>query len=436
MQPCRGARAVFEFVGGERHRANLSWTARRRRSSTDARWSAVILAVSVGNAEAISSNATTLLLGVGAVLGTDATQDHRTVAKARSVKPIGHPGIASAYHHSHQAVGIHHRLMCVQAGLVTAVVNRLPPRVAERIAPVNPLGWFNFEDQRLFRVEFPSPDHGLVLRGRAYRGAIDRRQKAVRRRRRTELQEEVEIVVHEIAECDQLPRHHHVGIDVDGLRPHRITDPFDAQGRRRLGVPVVEEVPNGQRRMGTVDRHPVTVVFVGGQHHLEVAVAVGDQLVDQSIRGGGDAIHRLQPDIPCGATVAGQSIALPTAHRRAGVQTVRTFHPPGEDVAGAGALDAQNRIGIESQRLVDTSGQQHQQMPHSRREIDPISACGIGFDDLRGSVELVASDATTPQASPRHRPPAPRWTPRRWSAATTPSMAVQRSHRHRFCMHS
>jgi len=76
-------------------------------------------------------------------------------------------------------------------------------------------------------------------------------------------------------------------------------------------------------------------------------------------------------------------------HRRAGVQTVRTFHPPGEDVAGAGALDAQNRIGIESQRLVDTSGQQHQQMSHSRSEIDPISACGIGFHGPRGSVELV-----------------------------------------------
>ena len=52
--------------------------------------------------------------------------------------------------------------------------------------------------------------------------------------------------MHEIAECDQLPRHQHVGIDVDGRMPHRITDPLDAQRRRRLGVPVVEEVPNRQ----------------------------------------------------------------------------------------------------------------------------------------------------------------------------------------------
>src|ERR1700678_2468891 len=86
MQPCCGARAVFEFVGREPHRANLSWTARRRRSSTDARWSAVVLAVSAGSAEETSSNATTLLLGVGAVL---------VRTQRRIIAPLLKPAVSS-----------------------------------------------------------------------------------------------------------------------------------------------------------------------------------------------------------------------------------------------------------------------------------------------------------------------------------------------------
>src|SRR6201986_5476157 len=86
MQPCCGAGAVFEVLGGKRHRANLSWTARGRRSSTDARWTAVILALSMGNAEAISSNATTLLLGVGAVL---------VRTQRRIIAPLLKPAVSS-----------------------------------------------------------------------------------------------------------------------------------------------------------------------------------------------------------------------------------------------------------------------------------------------------------------------------------------------------
>ena len=51
--------------------------------------------------------------------------------------------------------------------------------------------------------------------------------------------------------------------------------------------------------------------------------------------------------------------------------------------------DAQDRIGVEPQHLVDTRGEQHQQMPHSRGEIDSISARRVGFHDLRGFAEPV-----------------------------------------------
>ena len=168
---------------------------------------------------------------------------------------------------------------------------------------------------------------------------------------------------------------------------YRVTDPLDSQRRRGLGVPVVEEVPHRQRGMRTVDPHPVSVVLLGGQDHLEVPVGVGVEFVDQCIRGRGDTVHRLQPHIPGCATVTEEPIALTTAHRGAGVQAVRTLHSPCDDVVSARALDAQDRIRIEPQCLVDTGGQQHQQMPHPCREIDQISACGIGFDDLCRLVE-------------------------------------------------
>ena len=94
VETCRGARSVFEFVGRECHTANLSCTARRRRSRTDARSSAVTLLVSAGNADAMSSKDTTRALGVGAVFGAHATKDHCAVAMAGGVEPVRHSGIA------------------------------------------------------------------------------------------------------------------------------------------------------------------------------------------------------------------------------------------------------------------------------------------------------------------------------------------------------
>ena len=51
--------------------------------------------------------------------------------------------------------------------------------------------------------------------------------------------------------------------------------------------------------------------------------------------------------------------------------------------------DAQDRIGIEPQHLVDTRGEQHQQVAHPRGEIDPISTRRVGLHDLRGFAQPV-----------------------------------------------
>ena len=161
----------------------------------------------------MSSNATTRVDGVGAVVGAHAAQDDRSVAVAGGVEPIRHPGVAVTQHHPHQAVGIHDRLMRVQAGLVAPVVDGLPPRIADREAPVDAFGRFDFDDERLVRAQLPATDHRPVLRGRAHVAAIDRRQEAVRRRRGAELQKERQVVVDEVAERDQLPRHRHLPVD-------------------------------------------------------------------------------------------------------------------------------------------------------------------------------------------------------------------------------
>ena len=189
-------------------------------------------------------------------------------------------------------------------------------------------------------AQLPPADHRPVLRGRSDIGAVDRRQKAVRWRRRTELQEERQVVLDEIAEGDQLPRHRHVRIDRTACGLHRVTEPLDAQRRRHLGVPVVEEVPHRQRGMVAVDTHPIAGSLVGRQHHLEVSVGVHLEFVDQFVRRCRDAVHRLQPDVAGGAAIAEQSVALPAAQHGAGVDAVRTLHPPGHDVVGTGALDA------------------------------------------------------------------------------------------------
>ena len=142
------------------------------------------------------------------------------------------------------------------------------------------------------------------------------------------------------------------------------TEPLDSQRGLHLGVPVVEEVPHRQSGMVTLDPHPVPIAFVARQDHVEVAVSVHREFVDQFICGRDDSIHRLQPDITGGATVTKQAIAFPAAQRRPCVDAVRALHTPGNDVVGAGALHRQDRIRIKPQRLVDAGGQQYQQMAH------------------------------------------------------------------------
>ena len=392
----------------------------------DARCSGVTFAVSEGNSARISSKGTTRVVGVGAVCGAHAAQDDGTVAVAGGVEPIRDPGILGTQHHAHHPVGIHHGLMGVQARLVAPVMDGLPPRVADGKAPVDTFRRFHFDDERLAGAQLPPADDRPVLRGRSDIGAVDRRQEAVRWRRRTELQEEREVVLDEIAEGDQLPRHRHVRIDRTACGVHRVTEPLNAQRRRHFGVPVVEEVPDRQRGVVALNTHPISGSLIGRQNHVEVPVGIHLEFVDQLVRSCRDAVHRLQPDVAGGAAIAEQSVALPAAQHGTRVDAVRTLHSPGHDVVGTGALDRQDRIRIEPQYFIDAGGKQHEKMSHTRGEIDSILARGIGFHDPGGFAEPVqevrprlcqVDVAEVPGLAP----------PQRSRTATTPAASSGRS---------
>ena len=258
VETCCGAGAVLQLVGVERHRPNLSRTARRRAARMDARSSGVTFVVSERQLRMNVVERHDPRRRCRRRFGAHAAQDDRAVAVAGGVEPIRDPWVTVTQHHPHQAVGIHHGLMGVQAGLVAPVMDGLPPRVADGEAPVDAFGRFHFDDERLVGAQLPPADHRPVLRRRTDIGAVDRRQEAVRRRRGTELQKERQVVLDEVAEGDQLPRHRHVRIDRRALGLHRIAEPLDVQRRRHLGIPVVEEVPHRQRGMVAFDPHPIS----------------------------------------------------------------------------------------------------------------------------------------------------------------------------------
>ena len=68
LETGRGAGPFLQLVSVERHRPNLSRTARRRAARMDVRSSAVTIFVSEGNSARMSSNGTSRVVGVGAVL--------------------------------------------------------------------------------------------------------------------------------------------------------------------------------------------------------------------------------------------------------------------------------------------------------------------------------------------------------------------------------
>jgi hypothetical protein len=141
--------------------------------------------------------------------------------------------------------------------------------------------------------------------------------------------------------------------------------------------------------MVTLDAHPVSGPLLSRQHHLEIAVGIGVQLVDQRVRCRRNAIHGLQAHVAGGAAVPGHPVTFAATQHRPGIDAVRALHAPGQYVIGAGSLYPQHRIRVEPQHFVDPGGEQNQQMPHAGGEISPIPVRGIGLHLVGGGAEPV-----------------------------------------------
>ena len=123
------------------------------------------------------------------------------------------------------------RLVPVEAALVRAVVDRLPPWVPERVAPVQALRGRDLHDQGLVGCELPRPDDRAVLRRRAHGGPVEGREERVGGLGPGELQEELEVGDDEVAEGDQLPGHDGPRVLSGGVPPSRSVAPIRSMER-------------------------------------------------------------------------------------------------------------------------------------------------------------------------------------------------------------
>ena len=316
----RRAGAVFEFVRGERHRANLC--VHRAPAAFDD-GCAFVGGDSFGvggqcGRDVVEGHQPGIRYRRG--LGTHAAQDHRAVAVARGVEPVGDAGVAPAQHDADKTVGIHHGLVGVQARLVAAVVDGLPPRIAERVAPVHALRRCDFEDEGLIGAELPAADDGLVLarprRSRCGRSAAGSRSVArpLRTGGRTAGCRGRSRRARRVAGRPRRPHRSDAAVDRDG-----IAETLDVQATTAPRPPSRRR--SGARSASGVSpsiAQPVPGVLVCGQHDLEVAVGVHLEFVDQGIGGRGDPVHRLKADVAGGAPVAEQPIALTAAQAARG----------------------------------------------------------------------------------------------------------------------
>ena len=106
-------------------------------------------------------------------------EDHRPVVVAAGVEPVGDAGVAVSDDGPKHPVRVEDGLVAVETGLPVGVVDRLPPEVAERDAPVEGLGRGHFDDQRLAVAEAPRPPGTHVLGSRSHLGERGRFAEAI-----------------------------------------------------------------------------------------------------------------------------------------------------------------------------------------------------------------------------------------------------------------
>ena len=323
-------------------------------------------------------------------LRTDASQDDRPFAVPGGVEPVGDARILMGHHHPHLPVIVHDGLEAVEAGLMVAVVDRLPPDVPQRVAPVQALRRRDLDDQRLVGRQLPRTDDRTVLGRRPHGRSVQGREEGVGCLGIGEPQEEVQVLLHEVAQGDDLTGHGRLRLlrcvlfEAGGTRKR-----LDGHGDGNLVLPVVEEVPDHQHGGALVEGEPVALVGLGREDDLELPVGTQLELVDQGVGRGSHPRHDLQSHVPGRTPVAPQAVGGPALQGRADVDAVRALHAPLVGGVHARGLHRRHPVQPPSQKLVDTHPQQDEQVAEAGGHVHRVVGDRVGEHDVAGCSERV-----------------------------------------------
>ena len=195
------------------------------------RSSGVTRRVPAGSEAETSENGITRVVGTGAVsVRTQRKMTGPALCPAVSSQ-LAIPGSSRSDDGAHDPVVVHLRLVPVEAALVPPVVDRLPPGVAQREAPVQALRRRDLHEEGLVRAQLPGPDHGPVLGRSAHGGPVEGREEGVGGVRPRELQEEIEVGDDEVTQRDQLAGDDRPWVLRRGAPPSPVVAPMRSMDR-------------------------------------------------------------------------------------------------------------------------------------------------------------------------------------------------------------
>ena len=169
----------------------------------------------------------------------------------------------------------------------------------------------------------------------------------------------------------------------------RCPDPLNGEGRRHLGVPVVEEMADHQGSGVVGDLQPVSFVGLGREDQVHLAVRAQVQLVEEDVRRRRHAGHGLQADIAGRATVSPEAVGLAAPEARARIDAVGAVHAPLVDRVDARGLDREHGARLFPERIVQPDAEEHEQMTEAGGHVRRVVAAGVGQHHGGGLAQAV-----------------------------------------------
>ncbi len=210
--------------------------------------------------------------------------------------------------------------MAVERGLVLRVVDRLPPLVPDRQAPIERGRRGELDDEGLVVGEVPRPPHRDVVGRPANVGAHDGRAERVHAVLATHLFDvppKCGAVAHEPAQRVELAGRAFLRTRLGSGRGLGLREALDLQSSRLLGAPVVEELADDEGRCPIFEREPVLALALGRQEQLETAVVAEHEVFGDDVADVGDPGHDLEGQEARAAALAPDPIGRVRAQRSA-----------------------------------------------------------------------------------------------------------------------